>query len=231
MTQVDIECIVIGETGVGKTTMVATLNDRHYCRIEPTIGVEFSAKEMDVVLSPSLLTAQSPPPKVKVKVWDTAGQERFRSLIHSYFRNKAIGFIVFDVTSRVSFGACEFWWKTAKEHGSAKMNLVLVGNKCEPKMEARRVVKHTDARDWARSKGIPYYEISARQNAGVKEMFEESLARVFVATDFHPIRQRVSTLDPRSHHIPITSPGPGVTVTHRRPPTPPASWTQCCSLM
>lgn len=230
MTRVDIECIVIGEAGVGKTTMVATLNDRHYCRIEPTIGVEFTAKEMDVALPPSLLTSHTRDTCVKVKVWDTAGQERYRSLIQSYFRNKAIGFLVFDVTSRASFDACEFWWKTAKEHGSSKMHLVLVGNKCEPKMESRRTVTHVDARDWARSKNIPYYEISARQNAGVKEVFEESLARVFAQTDFHPIRQRVSALDPRSHHVPITRPGPGLTLTHARP-LPPASWTNCCSLM
>lgn len=230
MTRVDIECIVIGDAAVGKTTMVATLNNRHYCRIEPTIGVEFTAKEMDVALPPSLLTNHTQDTVVKVKVWDTAGQERYRSLIHSYFRNKAVAFLVFDVTSRRSFDACEYWFSAARDHGSSKMQLVLVGNKCEPKMESRRMVKHVEARDWARAKGIPYYEISARQNVGIKEMFETSLALVFAQTDFHPLRQRLSTLDPRSHHVPVTRPGPGLMLTHARPSSA-KTWSQCCSLM
>ena len=170
MTEVDIECIVVGQAGVGKSTMVATLNDRHYHNIEPTIGVEFSSKEMEVEL-PSAIAA--PDSKIQVKLWDTAGQERYRSLIKSYFRKKALAFLVFDVTSGASFRACEFWWRELQKHGSSQMLVVLVGNKCEPKMEPFRVVHHVQARDWAKDKGVAYYEVSARQNSGIQTMFEE----------------------------------------------------------
>jgi small GTP-binding protein len=226
MTHVDIECIVVGDTAVGKTTMVATLNDSHYCRIEPTIGVEYSAKELEVALPQNHGLKGA---KLKVKVWDTAGQERYRALIGAYFRNKAIGFLVFDVTSIPSFRSCEHWFSELKRNGSSQMEIVLVGNKCEAKMEPRRAVKHAVARDWAKSKGIPYYEISARQNAGVKEMFETSLTRVCTKMDYHPLRRRVLTLDPRSRYVPVTNPSPGVTLTHVRKPS--SSEWPCCTLM
>ena len=141
-----------GDAAVGKTTMVATLDDRHYCRIEPTIGVEFTAKEMNVEL-PEALAHGATKSKVKVKVWDTAGQERYRSLIHSYFRNKAIAFLVFDVTSLASFRGCEFWWRELVAKGSKELIIVLVGNKCEAKMEPRRMVTHIVARDWGTLQG------------------------------------------------------------------------------
>lgn len=220
-----MECIVVGEAAVGKTTMVATLNDKHYCRIEPTIGVEYSSKDMEVTLPPSHGLEGA---TIKVKLWDTAGQERYRSLIGSYFRSKAIGFLVFDVTSMASFHACEFWYEQLVRKGSVGMEIVLVANKCEAKMDHRRMVTHIEARDWAQSKKIAYYEISARQNKGVKEMFEETLTRVCLKMDFHPMHQRVLTLDPRSHHLPVSSPKPGVMVVYQRPSN--NSWS-CCSLM
>lgn len=230
MTKVDVQFIVVGEAAVGKTTMVATLNDRHYCRVEPTIGVEFTSRDMEVnsAACPAIPGGIEP---VTVKVWDTAGQERYRALIHGYFRNKAAAFLVFDVTNSESFRACNFWWRELqKNSNNSQMVIVLVGNKCEAKMEPRRRVSHTAARDWAKDHGISYYEISARQNDRVKEMFQETLLKVLTLMDLHPRRRRASTLDPRSSYLPITNPSPGVTISHTRP-SPESSWGTCCTLM
>jgi small GTP-binding protein len=55
--------------------------------IEPTIGVEFATKLIDVKDT-----------SIKIQIWDTAGQENYRSMIRSYYRS-AIGiFIVYDIT-------------------------------------------------------------------------------------------------------------------------------------
>lgn len=49
-----------------------------------------------------------PAPQIRLQLWDTAGQERFRSLIPSYIRDSAAAVVVYDITSRLT--ACALEW-------------------------------------------------------------------------------------------------------------------------
>lgn len=68
--------ILIGDTSVGKSCLMLQFVDQKFkAYIDPTIGVEFGSKTIDLDDN-----------KIKLQIWDTAGQENFRSITRSYFR-------------------------------------------------------------------------------------------------------------------------------------------------
>ena len=117
--------IVIGDSGVGKSCLLIQFlenifKDTH----EPTIGVEFGAKIVDMGDT-----------KVKLQVWDTAGQETFKSITRSYFRSAAGGLLVYDITDRKSFEDAAVWLEEARNNGNDNLVLCLVGNKLDLESE------------------------------------------------------------------------------------------------
>ena len=75
--------IVIGSSGVGKTSLLKRLIDDQFSpENTSTIGVECLSTVMEIDGQP-----------IKLQIWDTAGQEKFRSIAKSYFRH-AVGVIL-----------------------------------------------------------------------------------------------------------------------------------------
>ena len=99
--------IVIGATGVGKTSIVNRLINKNFeIETQSTIGVEFKTYFIDVEGE-----------KIKLQIWDTAGQERFRSVSRGYFRNAVGALVVFDLTSRESFDKVSSWLEDLQKLG------------------------------------------------------------------------------------------------------------------
>ena len=68
--------VVIGDTGVGKSSLLNRFCDDSYCQNHiPTIGIDFKIR-----------TVQLRGKIVKLTLWDTAGQERFKSITSSFYR-------------------------------------------------------------------------------------------------------------------------------------------------
>ncbi|KHN31152.1 Ras-related protein RABC1 [Glycine soja] len=67
--------LMIGDSGVGKSSLLLCFTSDSFEDLSPTIGVDFKVK---------YLTMEGK--KLKLAIWDTAGQERFRTLISSYYR-------------------------------------------------------------------------------------------------------------------------------------------------
>ncbi|OMO81794.1 Small GTPase superfamily [Corchorus capsularis] len=67
--------LLIGDSGVGKSSLLVSFISAAVEDLSPTIGVDFKIK---------LLTVGGK--RLKLTIWDTAGQERFRTLTTSYYR-------------------------------------------------------------------------------------------------------------------------------------------------
>uniref|UniRef100_A0A2N9FQ42 Uncharacterized protein n=1 Tax=Fagus sylvatica TaxID=28930 RepID=A0A2N9FQ42_FAGSY len=67
--------LLIGDSAVGKSSLLVSFISNSVEDLSPTIGVDFKIK---------LLTVGGK--KLKLTIWDTAGQERFRTLTSSYYR-------------------------------------------------------------------------------------------------------------------------------------------------
>ena len=63
------QILLVGDSGVGKSSLLLRFATGGFEELAPTIGVDFKAKLVDVGGQ-----------RVKLTLWDTAGQERFRTL-------------------------------------------------------------------------------------------------------------------------------------------------------
>jgi small GTP-binding protein len=82
--------IVIGDTGVGKTSIIGRLTENRFdSNHEFTVGVEFASKS--IMINGKV---------IKLQIWDTAGQEEFKAITRSYYRSSAAALVVFDITRK-----------------------------------------------------------------------------------------------------------------------------------
>lgn len=145
--------VVIGDSGVGKTSILASLDNRLTDDLRPTTTPEayFFTVKTD---SGS---------QVQLSVWDTAGQDRFESITSLYFRG-AVGVIfVFELSSFETFKSLDRWYARVIETEIPKV-VLLIGNKSD----LPRDVPINTADQWARAHNGSYIETSVVSNDGLK---------------------------------------------------------------
>ena len=158
--------ILIGDSGVGKSSLLFQfIEDRFKGGIEPTIGIEFGTKILEVGGK-----------VVRLQIWDSAGQENYRSITRAYYRNTICTILVYDITSRKSFESIKVWFDEAKTYGNENMYFVLLGNKCE--MEAAREVTAFEGEQLAREHGMVFFESSAIQKINVEKAFTTVVEKI-----------------------------------------------------
>ena len=153
--------IFIGDAGVGKTTIISRIMDNPFIEeYEPSIGVDFMSK-----------TLKYNGQNVKLQIWDTAGQEKYKGLIPSYVRNSSIVFVVYDISGKTSFDNIPKWINFIKSIENT--TIVLCGNKIDLE---NREVKKEEGEELAKKEGISFFEVSAKTNDNIKNMFYGSIA-------------------------------------------------------
>ena len=152
----------MGGASVGKTSLLSVyLKGIFPEKILPTIGVEFSSKEITL----------SDNSKIKFQIFDTAGQEKYRSIVSNYCR-KALGcFLVFDITNKNTFEQCKNFLFDVKQIAEPDCVFFLVGNKID--LNEQREVEKDDAMKFATSNEMYYIETSAKTNYKVNDAFQK----------------------------------------------------------
>jgi Ras-related protein Rab-11A len=99
--------ILIGDSGVGKTSMIsrATQDTFDPDNTTNTIGFCFQQIFKEIKNKGCL----------KLYIWDTAGQEMYKSMIKMYYRGVSVAIVVYDVGDRASFESIENWLKDVRE--------------------------------------------------------------------------------------------------------------------
>ncbi|XP_033126551.1 ras-related protein Rab-31-like [Anneissia japonica] len=159
MKLLEAKVVVLGQQGVGKTSIVVRYVGKIFSNaVAPTIGASYFTFKMTVDNY-----------RVKLQLWDTAGQERFRSMAPMYYRKTNAAFLVYDVTSYASFENIKTWVEELKMNVDSDIVMCVLGNKCDLK-DARKVPKH-EALNYAASIGALFFETSAMTNEGIQEAF------------------------------------------------------------
>ena len=79
--------ILLGESNVGKTTILSRFMEEKFVPVQTTV-VPASVYFKDVVLDPTSQRCVTPGPTftVQLQLWDTAGQERFDCLTRLHYQ-------------------------------------------------------------------------------------------------------------------------------------------------
>ena len=106
-----IQCkvVLIGESGVGKTSIIARyMTNTFSTTLTTTAGANFTTKTVFL---------EEENQSIKYEIWDTAGQEKFRSIVKNYYIGSTAAILVYDITNRESFNkVVNYWYKEIKEH-------------------------------------------------------------------------------------------------------------------
>ncbi|KAH7842233.1 hypothetical protein Vadar_002976 [Vaccinium darrowii] len=159
--------LLIGDSGVGKSSLLVSFVSNSVQDLAPTIGVDFKIK---------LLTVGGK--RLKLTIWDTAGQERFRTLTSSYYRGAQGIILVYDVTRRDTFTNLSDVWAKEVDLYSTNQDCVkmLVGNKVD--RESERVVSREEGIALAMEHGCLFLECSAKTRENVEQCFEELALKI-----------------------------------------------------
>ncbi len=94
--------------------------------------------------------------------------ERFRALTSSSLRDANVLVFVFDLTSLESFRKLQEWLSECQRYGGKKKFIkVLIGAKCD--LIGQRAVTEEEARNFAMSNCLTYFETSAKDGEGVDD--------------------------------------------------------------
>ena len=164
----EINCIVAGDSFVGKTNLLLRfVDDKYDDETIYTIGIDTRYK---------YITLDNK--KYKLKLLDTAGQEKFRLMVETYFKQGDCVFLVYEITNRKSFENISNWIEKCKSNASENVLIVLIGNKCD--LNEKRQVTTEEGENLAKKYEISFYETSAETGENVQKAFTEFLKNLSV---------------------------------------------------
>lgn len=137
--------IVVGDGGVGKSTMIQRLLTGRFLAQRITIGTDLAT--YDVPIDNSDVT-------VKLQIWDFAGEKRFRFFLPNYSRGAYGVLLCYDITRYISFENLDEWFNIVSKNADDPI-FILVGGKVD--MEDRRTVPREDALELKERFGLDYF--------------------------------------------------------------------------
>ena len=153
-----INIIIIGDTNVGKTTLMKRyINDKFTENIIPSLGIELYRKIKEINGK-----------KYLIKIWDTCGQERFKALTQNYYRNADGVMILFDSNNIKSFQNLNFWLNSLKEYSSKNYPLIIIGTKSDLPIN----VHDNDINNFCNLYNIKWFRTSAKTGENISISFD-----------------------------------------------------------
>ncbi len=155
--------IFLGDQSVGKTCILNRyVNNEFTENYQATIGLDFQSKNITIGNQ-----------DINILFYDTAGQEKFRSLIPLYTRDAKIILLVYDITCKESFLHLSDWLQELTNVNKEEVIFALVGNKND--LKDNRQVTIEEGQKFAEENNFIFQEISAKENDGFSELFDNKL--------------------------------------------------------
>jgi small GTP-binding protein len=160
--------IIVGDPNVGKTSITLRFATGMFReRYLPTIGVEFSVKDIELDGK-----------RVKLQAWDTGSHDRFSYVRPLYYKGSYGVLVVYDLTSKLSFENLDKWFTEVYTNCEAIIPAIIIGNKAD--LNEERVVPDKDVQEYAKSKQKEYdldevqtYEVSAKSGQNINDIYYE----------------------------------------------------------
>ena len=167
MAEKELKVILLGESGVGKTSIIL----RYYKNLfnpdlPSTFGSTFIAKslERDGVT-------------YKLNIWDTTGQEKYHSVTKLFINGSNIIILVYAINNVDSFKKLDYWYKTIKDNCDENVILGIVGSKYDLfDSDDQKIdfVSDEEAENYAKEKNAIFKLVSAKDDKkGIDSLFDE----------------------------------------------------------
>ena len=191
--------VLIGETGVGKTSIITQFIDQTFQEdLQTTTGGTFSTKSVQCDNGKVL----------KFEIWDTAGQERYRSLATMFYKDANAAIMVYDVTRKETFEELKNYWAgQVKDNAPEKIILVIAGNKSD--LIEQETVDEGEARNFAKELNAIFISTSAKSSEGINNLFEEIVKKHTGATNISIAKGNVEEphVEEKNDKVKIENPG------------------------
>ena len=149
----DVKIILLGEGGVGKTSLINVYLDKKFNPSEQKTSEGYLSLKKIKINNKEL----------NINLWDTVGQERFRSVTKKFIRGSNIIIFVFDITNRASFLELKFWVNNVyQELAKEEVIFGVVGNKID--LFDKSEIETTEAEEYAKKIGALFTEASAKKS-------------------------------------------------------------------
>ena len=158
--------VVVGDGGVGKSTMIQRLITGHFTPMKITIGTDLATYQMEFENW-----------VVKLQIWDFAGEKRFRFFLPNYARGAHGCLLCYDITRYTSFQNLQEWYDIIQGHSTDPV-FILIGEKVDL-ADDRRTVEREEAEEFRKEHEIPYlFETSSKSGENNKIIFERLIKEI-----------------------------------------------------
>ena len=157
-----IKLIVVGETNVGKTSIISQY-------INNTFSEEYSmTMNSDKLMKDIELSNGS---KINIEIWDTIGQSNYRIINNIFMKNTKIALLVYDITDHNSFDILnEFYKQVIEVNEKENIFFAVTGNKSDKYEE--QVVSKEEGEEYAKSINALFFETSATDHECIENLFK-----------------------------------------------------------
>jgi small GTP-binding protein len=155
----DVKLVLVGNTNVGKTSIVQNaITGQFTADSSSTLGASYSTKSFQIESR-----------VIRLQIWDTAGQEKYRGMTPMYYHNAQVALIVYSIVERETFEAVDNWLKSLKDNADPGILLFIVGNKTD--LADQRQVSNEEGAKKAETAGAEFAEVSAKTGFGIGDLF------------------------------------------------------------
>ena len=165
-----IKVILLGDSNVGKSSLINRLINNEYKDLTSTISIEYHTYIISINQY-----------KIRMQLWDTGGQEKYNSIISNYYKDTEVAIFVYSIENEDSYNNIEIWYKKLKEYSQNSIN-ILIGNKLD--IEEERVISKEKAEKFAEDNNFFLFrEISCKSKdeldiQNIYEIFDE-IGKIF----------------------------------------------------
>lgn len=184
-----LKFVVIGDYAIGKSTLLYTYTNNEYPPSDiqiPTIGVDFYLKEIKMNNK-----------RIKIQLWDTSGQEKFMAITRTYFRDKDIILLLYDMSRISTFNSLTVWIEEIRNNCKKNNNIYMIGTKKDKQIQGIS----QKAKEFAKEQKFKYYEISVKMEQGknkINDIFED------IIKNFYEINNHKTNLNTNFEKISIS---------------------------
>ena len=164
----EIKLILLGESGVGKTSIIKRFLCEDFDENETTsCTMNFVAKILDFDKK-----------KIKLNIWDTIGQEKYRSLSKLFLSDTKIVVLVYSIDVKESFDGLDYWYNLYTENLGNDLILGLAANKSD--LYIHEQVTEEEGRKYAKEHNAYFGLLSAKDNKEGIDIFIRDLVKQYL---------------------------------------------------